>query len=719
MKKFILISFTILLSSLSLEAQHVCGTVSNHKKIIQDHPKLKKELEKIDFIFNHSDYNNVLLRQENDEPLIIPVVFHVIYENEEDNISLDQIKDQMRIINEDFGRLNPDTVHTPFVFANYAGDTKIQFRLARKDPDGNCTQGVTRTYSHMAYAANDDTKKLIQWDPKKYLNIWVVNNIGIEIELDKEGYILGYAQFPNLLQTRPEKDGIVLRSDRCGSIERASGYKGRTLTHEIGHWLNLIHVWGDEECGNDYVNDTPAAKEANYAPCTGDFPWRRGVCSKTPGQEITQDSGEMFMNYMDYSGDQCVNMFSLGQGARMRAAINAYRSVIVSEENLLATGTHDSSETIACSPIAEFKATNNNSCTGEEVEYLNKSYNAPLDNQTTYQWTFEGGTPSQSTEQNPKVIYEEAGVFKTTLKVTNQAGDGQLTKENYVRVSKANDGMPAPYIQEFESAEFPSFDDIKQNWFVSSSQDASWTVTNEYSSPLRESYARSCMKIRSRMFNVPGERHVLISPNIDLSGTQAPIRAYFDIAHAKRNGNSKDNLVVYVSDDCGENWVKKFDKNTKDLNTFGEGNVYVNYEPRSEDWKQFNINLNSYAGSENLLLKFEFSGKEGNWLYLDNFVVCNSNELGLRSNAYSDLKVYPNPSKGDVTLEFDLHRDAEIEFTVNNLYGAVLAYEKRNFKTSVNRVSLKELYPNLSSGVYFIQLMSNGVKRTEKVIITK
>ena len=155
------------------------------------------------------------------------------------------------------------------------------------------------------------------------------------------------------------------------------------------------------------------------------------------------------------------------------------------------------------------------------------------------------------------------------------------------------------------------------------------------------------------------------------------------------------------------------------MSTFGTGNVYVNYIPAPEDWKQFSINLNSFQGKSNVKLKFEFSGDEGNWLYLDNFVVCNSNELGLQSNRIYDLKLYPNPSKGDATLEFELFEKAEIVLSLTNIYGAVLAQETRSFEAELNRVSMDDLYGRLSPGAYFIQLNQQGVKHTEKFIIIK
>lgn len=708
MNKYILFTLILVVFTPKLQAQHWCGTKPLQKVIIENNPKLKEEIEKKELLFNLLQSNQNDYRLESEENYIIPVVFHVIYENERDNISLEQIEDQMRIINEDFARLNPDTANTPNVFAEYAGKTNIQFRLAKLDPEGRCTEGVTRTYSHLTYKAKNKDKKLIQWPPQNYLNIWVVNNI--DIEVDGFGGVLGFAQFPNDLLANPETDGIVLRNDRCGSIGTAFKQgAGRTLTHEIGHWLSLIHIWGDEDCGDDEVHDTPIAKEKNFGCPT--YPLKRSACTKPSGQEITQDKGEMYMNYMDYTYGSCQNMFSLGQGKRMRSAILAYRDEIISKENLVKTGTYDDYTNPVCAPLAEFYASSNFSCIGNEIQYTNKSYNASADSTETFEWSFEGGTPSSSTEENPSVVYNEDGVFKTSLKVTNTAGEGSITKEKFIYVSNESSAHPTPYIEDFNGSASTFFEGGDLGWDVSPHDGPTWSLDSI-------GWSRA-LKIKSNSFNKPGEKHFIITPNIDLSNVQTPVAAYFDIAHAKRNGNSEDLLDVSVSDDCGKTWITVFSKGTDELSTFGVGNVYVNYIPEAEDWKQFSFSLNRFQGENNIKLKFEFSGEAGNWFYLDNFIVSNSNELGLQSNSIYDLKLFPNPSKGDAILEFELYENADIELSLTNIYGAVLARETRNFKATRNQVSIGDLYHQLSPGAYFIELNQNGMRYTKKFIITK
>ncbi|PDH47300.1 MAG: hypothetical protein CND86_03700 [Bacteroidetes bacterium MED-G21] len=726
MKNLIISVFCFLIGISSISAQNWCGTVAHQQSLIENQPEKAAALQERMEQFNRLQKENSAKGIKNNDHYIVPVVFHVIHEGGSENISLDQINDQMRILNEDFARLNPDTTNTPAIFAQNSGDTNIEFRLAKIDPDGNCTQGVTRTYSNLTNGARNNVKELIQWDPTRYMNVWVVRSI--ENFSEDGNIVLGFAQFPNQLSSDPETDGIVLRHNYCGSIESASSNYGRTLTHEAGHWLNLRHIWGDADCGDDNIDDTPTGQEPNYGVCTGNFPYHVGVCSASSGQTITQSSGEMFMNYMDYSDDFCMNMFSLGQGSRMRSALTQYRNTLISESNLIATGTNDDHVMVECEPITEFEADFAFGCKGDGIEFESKTYNTSLSSITGYQWTFEGGSPSSSTNENPSVTYIQPGTYDVTLTVTNSAGSNTLTKSNYITISSLNAEMTGPYFQSFESEDFPTFENSPaSSWTISGNITDSWErVTNASSpniSPINDGQNSASFRIRSLEFIDAGETHTLMTPGIDLSDLNAPVRAYFDLAYAKRSGNTSDILEVHVSDNCGRTWSKRWDRecneNIDDLSTNGGGNVVFPYTPTSAHWEQQNVNINNYAGRSNVSLKFVFSGSGGNWLYIDNFVVCETSQLSLNNDSFSDLNIFPNPSKGDATIEFSLYKDSEIEIALSNLYGAVLAQERMDLKAELNSIQLKELYASLKSGVYFIKITQNGISATKKVVISE
>ena len=241
----------------------------------------------------------------------IPVVVHVLYSTTAENISDAQIASQIAVLNEDFHKLNADAGSVPAAFAGLAADPGIQFVLAKRTPAGVATTGIERKSSTTAsWGTADKIKKastggLDAWDASKYLNLWV-GTIG--------GGILGYAQFPG---GAAATDGVVISPvyfGRTGTV--TSPYNlGRTASHEVGHWLNLNHIWGDDSgacTGTDNVADTPNQGAENYGKPV--FP--HVSCSNGP-------NGDMFMNYMDYVDDNAMFMFSTGQSSRMNALFAA------------------------------------------------------------------------------------------------------------------------------------------------------------------------------------------------------------------------------------------------------------------------------------------------------------------------------------------------------------------------------------------------------------
>lgn len=261
--------------------------------------------------------------------LRIPVVIHIIHNGEAIgsgvNISDAQAKSQIDILNKDFRLLNDNKLPSTHPFASVAADVEIEFCLAAFDPSGNPTSGITRYKGGKngwnADAIDNDIKPKTIWNPKKYLNLWCINMNGDDAET------LGYATLPNDPETTIQNDGVVIRPQSFGKggLAGTGGFSftnlGRTATHEIGHYFNLEHIWGDENCGNDFVADTPPQKTDNY-DCPS-FPHNaNNTCGAGP-------NGEMFMNYMDYVDDNCMKLFTLGQKARMLAAINSFRPDLV------------------------------------------------------------------------------------------------------------------------------------------------------------------------------------------------------------------------------------------------------------------------------------------------------------------------------------------------------------------------------------------------------
>ena len=318
----------ILLFSTTLFAQERCGTTdylhfleNNHPEIMDEKINLEKGIQK--WIKDNANYQLKSI-------ITIPVVVHVVYNSPQQNISDQQIQSQITVLNNDYRRTNIDAMMTPGIWTSVAADCEIEFCLTSTDPNGNNTNGITRTQtSQSSFSMQGDPVKDASsggkdaWPNDDYLNIWVCN-LGSSL--------LGYATPP--FGNIGSDDGVVIGYNYFGThgTVQSPYNKGRTTTHEVGHWLNLEHLWGGSwgSCGNDNVNDTPIQEEENYG-CPA-FPHNANSCG------TTNADGDMFMNYMDYTNDACMNMFTQGQKTRMIAAINQSRQNLLNH-NLCDNGT--------------------------------------------------------------------------------------------------------------------------------------------------------------------------------------------------------------------------------------------------------------------------------------------------------------------------------------------------------------------------------------------
>jgi hypothetical protein len=310
MKKLLIIGLMAIAPMVTFAQSHRnCGTMHYLDQQKAQDPGLESRMEQIE------TQTRQLISQGTEKTgmvVTIPVVFHVLYNTSTLNISDARILAQLDVLNKDFARLNADASNTPSVFQTVAANTNIQFCMAQRDPNGNPTNGIVRRSTTVSsFSSNNAMKFTAQggsdaWNTSQYLNIWVCN-LG--------SGLLGYAQFPG---GAANTDGVVVLTGSVGGPSApgtATSYNlGRTATHEVGHWLNLRHIWGDATCGSDLVSDTPTHNTSN------------GGCPAYPHYSTCTGAPiEMTMNYMDYTYDNCMNMFTAGQASRMNAAITASR----------------------------------------------------------------------------------------------------------------------------------------------------------------------------------------------------------------------------------------------------------------------------------------------------------------------------------------------------------------------------------------------------------
>ena len=327
-----LIYKTILLLCLSpliletVKAQQVnpktrCHSHENLKHQMEEFPEMRQRMESIERqTAQFVTHNRVETRGGQ---ITIPVVVHIVYRTLGENISVAQVQSQIDALNRDFNKENTDISKVPAEFSSLAADCQIRFQLASRDPQANPTTGIVRHLTtKAAWSANDDIKRpakggFANWDPSKYLNIYV----GSITE-----NILGYSSFPS---SPPELDGLVIDYRAFGTkgTARAPFNKGRTTVHELGHWLNLVHLWGDLTCGDDYVVDTPQQNDAHsgaittpqYSSCTG------------------KQTRDMSMNFMDYVYDDYMYMFTHGQKQRIQAIFASKRASILDSDGCYET----------------------------------------------------------------------------------------------------------------------------------------------------------------------------------------------------------------------------------------------------------------------------------------------------------------------------------------------------------------------------------------------
>ena len=324
MKKRLLIGLSIVTVFSAVNAQSSekkCVSHEKYQAYLQSHPEAliaKENLEKA----TQSKKQNP--NQKTAEVVYtIPVVVHVIHAGEDygvgQNITDEQIMSQLDALNKDFRLLNTDKLDPNHPFYGLAADAAIEFCLAKRDSNNVSTTGIIR-YNKVQdgwTVADFDAivKPATAWNRNNYMNMWTTTFTG------DDATTLGYATFPG---TNHATDGLVMAAAAFGTIGNLNvgvNDLGRTATHEVGHYLNLSHIWGDATCGDDLVDDTPISEKENYGCPT--FPFNvSGTCS-------TGGNGEMFMNYMDYVDDACMNTFTIGQKDRMRAAIEASRSSLL------------------------------------------------------------------------------------------------------------------------------------------------------------------------------------------------------------------------------------------------------------------------------------------------------------------------------------------------------------------------------------------------------
>lgn len=608
---------------------------------------------------------------------VIPVVFHIIHNNGPENISDDQVRDAVRVMNEDYNKLNPEWPDVQPEFLGIVANVGITFKLAQLDPDGNCTNGITRTVSTLTYDGDQSMKNLIQWPRNRYLNVWVSAGAG---------GAAGYSMYPSAVSGSwgAPADGIVILSDYVGSIGTSSVSHSHALSHEAGHWLNLKHCWGDsnnpglpQNCGeDDNVSDTP--NTIGWTTCN----LRGATCGST------LDNVE---NFMEYS--YCSKMFTEGQKTRLLAALNsstASRNNLWTAANLALTGC--SGPDVLCN--ADMSADKRVICAGSSVNFSDESYNGV----TSWNWSFQGGSPASSTDENPVITYDVPGTYDVSLTAGNGASTVSAQRPQYIIVLPSS-GAPLPFAEGFEStATLPSSDwmvnDINQDGTFQASGAAAYTGSK--SVRLTNTAAKT------------GYVDELISNTIDLSNS-GPTTISFRYAFAKRANSNNDALRLYISKDCGQSWVLKRALTGTALSTAPvQGGSFTPNGQAQWGYSETSPITGDYLTSD-LRLKFWFQGGGGNNVWLDDINI-NGTSMGI-ANATSSMgasvNVVPNPAGDRAEIFANLQDAGHVSVDVLDLLGQQVMHVASGTRPAGPAQWAMDL-GGLPSGLYLVRVQQQN-----------
>lgn len=659
--------------------------------------------------------------------ITVPVVVHIIHDNGIGNISDEQVQSALDILNLDYNRLNADTVDTRNTadapFSPEAGSMDMEFKLAKIDPNGECTNGIVRVNApHLTYNAGEDCKYASnggsdQWPRDEYFNIWIVNSI----EGSGGGITLGYAYLP-YGGAGGNGYGILMRHDSFGSIETANGSDGRTLTHEMGHALGLNHIfnvgWGggnstgchanDCSANGDYCCDTPPQEEANWS-CNSTW----NSCSDVPvGDAYGLDVMDQIENYMSYNS--CQNMFSRDQVNIMQAnfANISFLSSMITSSNLAATGVNDPDQ--LCK--AEFEALNRSICSGTVVDFNDFSFHSP----TTWTWTISGveGTDfnyvngTSSTSQEPSIEFLTSGDYDVELEVSDGVSTQSELKAAYISV------IPAPaaidLIESFEA--YTDFNSTDQ-----------WTVYNEGGAAFEiiDGVSRTGTKsAKLANFAQPaGQSDELISAPVDLSvidpATES-VTLSFRYSYKKRYDSNNECLKVFITNDCGETWAQRKTICGNILSSVAENAPFTPTD--LSEWTTVHMtNVTSAYMVENFRYKFEFESDNGNNFYLEDINIYKgapSDELvGIdeSGNVIETVAVFPNPTSGNVNVRFAVANAGASSIAVTDLAGKQLQTHQLFATQGSNLVQLN--MDGYASGVYLVEVKVGGANWVERIVV--
>lgn len=733
--RYLILSLLLVAGTLS-HAQRNCGAMDYLEMQLQNDPKRAVKLEAIE---RHTHEIETSGFRAVNGVITIPVVVHVVYNTTAENISDAQILSQIDVLNKDFRRLNSDADNT----WSQASDSEIAFCMASVDPNGNPTNGITRTSTSVTAFGTNDAMKFNSsggrnaWPAGSYLNIWVC---------DISGGILGYAQFPG---GSASTDGVVIDYQYFGTMGTATApfNLGRTGTHEVGHWLNLRHIWGDGNCNvDDGVSDTPTSDAPNYSCPIGHV-----SCSTT----------DMVQNYMDYTDDACMNLFTSGQKSRMRALFEpgGFRASLLNSTACnsgtppptCTDGIQNGTETGvdcggSCPPCA---------CNGTAVNLSITFDNYPEETSwvirnASNQTVASGGTYASQPDGSTLVVPLCLADGCYTLTFSDTYGDGMCCSYGNGSYTLGGPGGTLASGGSFTSSQTSNFcvgsepeptcDDGVQNGdeegvdcggsncapcqtgcsyvtINSNNFDSGWGIWTDGGT--------DCVRLNSAANAYSGSYSVRLRDNTNSSVTSTTSQnwlAYEEITvsfvfRTSAFSNGED-FWVQLSNNGGGSYSTKA--------SYVAGSSFNN-----GTWYQVNLVIpGPFASNSRLRIRCDAS-TDSDLLYIDNMVItgCLSanredgsvvNEVSAITEspkALSDLNLFPNPTDQAMTLRYVLSENSRIQLIITDVQGRTIRLEE--FMQVEGEQQLEIETSDLEPGTYILTLLSPTDKTNLRFIVVR
>lgn len=696
----------------SQERVRPCATDEAMNKVLNN-PKFKKEFDAAQAQLRKSAALNAGNKSAAAAfEYTVPVVFHVLYECNSSNVSDATLIQALKEVNDDYSRKAADTNLIATAFKNSFIPADIKFMLAKKDPFGNCTNGIVRHYDaktnwdQNAADPNSFTGALYwsyTWDASKYLNIYIVSQI---IDPSSVGITVGYTYRPGNFSSGKPFDAIVYNMNYLTGTKSVGAPNSRSLSHEIGHWLNLSHTWGGNNSpgqgctGDDGIADTPLTK-GEFGGCPSSTV---STCTQTNPAMVGLNNVQNIMNYSD-----CPRNFTSGQITEMRNTLANNvnnRNNLSTLPNLALTGVDGPG---MCNPVPEFFSSNCSYtvCAGGSLTMKDLSNSSV----TAVSWSADNGAVIASPAATlTSIMFPNAGTSNVVLSATNS--QGTVTKSRAITVV---DNTPAFGPVDFESFEIPG---IPANWSVNNVNNdvITWEQTQA------AAYDQSTSYMIKGLTNPGGNSDILQMPIMDVLNNQSNILE-FAYAYRQSTSNQNDVLRIEGSKDCGGSWQTIYAMSANVMQNGSGGVGALDFVPEPYEWKTYVISSHpqwtQFKNSASVMVRFNFiqgTAGSGNNIYVDAinwYSTTGVNELtkSIRFN------LYPNPTNGEASVGFNLNDPATVKLSVVDISGReVLPATEKNYPAGEQTITVNK-NNTLAKGIYFVNFSCNGAKMSGKLVI--